>query len=138
MTGVVNAAQSPPFVTATRVVVVRDYEQLTAGEAEPIVSVLDDLLETTTLVFVSGGGRAPKNLADALKAATPVGTDSEKTHDVLAAELKRHGLTFRNDASALVIEHLGDDAGRVSGFLDVVGSMFGADATVTAATSSRT
>lgn len=120
-------------MTAQRVVVVRAFEHLTADEAVPIVDVLVDPLETTVLVFVSGGGRAPKNLADALKGATAVGVASEKTEDVLVEELARAQLTFRNDASKLVVEHLGEDAGRVAALLDVLAATFGPGTTLTAA-----
>jgi len=97
--GILNAAQSPPFMTSKRIVVVRDYEQLNADEAAPVAAVLADLLESTVFVFVGGGGRAPKSLADALKSAEVVGPDSEKTTDVLAAELERADLTLGKDAA---------------------------------------
>ena len=58
-----------------------------------------DPLETTVFVFVGGGGRAPKALLDALKSAEVVGPDSEKTSDVLAAELERADLKLDGEAS---------------------------------------
>lgn len=130
---IMNAAQSPPFMTAKRIVVIRAFERLTVDEAGPVVDVLADPLETTVLVFVSGGGKAPKNLADALKGATTVGAASEKTADVLMEELARTQLTFRNDASKLVLDHLGEDAGRVGALLDVLAATFGPGTTLTAA-----
>jgi DNA polymerase III subunit delta len=130
---ILNAAQSPPFMTAKRIVVVRDYEQLNAEEAAPIAAVLKDALETTVFVFVGGGGRAPKSIADALKEAKVVGPDSEKTVDVLAAALEKADLTLAKDAGRIAAERLGDDAGRVSGLVDVLSSAFGPGATITAA-----
>jgi DNA polymerase-3 subunit delta len=122
---IVNAAQSPPFMTSKRIVVVHDYEQLNADEAGPVAELADDRLDTTVLVFVSGGGRAPKSIADALKGAQTVGPDSEKTTDVLAAELERADVKLSKDAARAVAERLGDDAGRVTGLVDVLAAAFG-------------
>ncbi len=130
---ILNAAQSPPFMTSKRIVVIRDYEQLSADEAAPIAAVLADALETTAFVLVGGGGRAPKSLVDALKEAKVVGPDSEKTIDVLAAELERADLTLGGDAGRVAAERLGDDAGRAAGLVEVLGAAFGPGATLTAA-----
>lgn len=124
---ILNAAQSPPFMTARRVVVVRDYEQIPAGEVAPLVAYLADPLDTTALVFVAGGGRVPKALADALKAAgaETVGPDSEKTVDVLAQAIGAADLELSAEASALVATHFGDDAGRVGGLVELLAGTYG-------------
>jgi len=124
---IVNAAQSPPFMTAKRIVVVRDYEALPADACAPIVDVLADLLPSTDLVFVAGaGGRVVKSLADALKGANIRGATAEKVTDVLQRELDRAGLSMKADAARTVMEHLGDDAGRLGGLVDLWASTFGA------------
>jgi DNA polymerase-3 subunit delta len=126
ITAVVNAAQSPPFMTSKRVVVVRDYEALPADSVAPIVTVLDDLLDTTEIVFVAGaGGRVVKALADALGKANVRGGASEKLTDVLQRELDRAGLTLQGSAARVVIDHLGDDAGRIAALVDLWESSFG-------------
>jgi DNA polymerase-3 subunit delta len=122
---IVNAAQSPPFMTSKRIVVVHDYEQLNADEAAPVAELFDDRLDTTFLVFVSGGGRAPKSIADALKRAKTVGPESEKTTDVLVSELERADVKLSKDAARAVAERLGDDAGRATGLVDVLAAAFG-------------
>jgi DNA polymerase-3 subunit delta len=129
---VLNCAQSPPFMTARRVVVVRDYEQIPAAEVPPLAAYLADPLDTTALVFVSGGGRVPKALADALKSAgaETVGPDSEKTVEVLANAAEAAELSFLPDASALVAAHLGDDAGRVGGLVELLLGTYGHGATL--------
>src|SRR5262249_32313085 len=48
----VNAAQCPPFMTARRVVVLRDVGNLGAADAAPLVACVTDPIETTDLVFV--------------------------------------------------------------------------------------
>jgi DNA polymerase-3 subunit delta len=127
VTAVVNAAQSPPFMTTKRIVVVRDYEALPADAVGPIVTVLADLLDTTEIIFVAGaGGRVVKALADALTGANVRGGASEKLSDVLQRELDRAELTMRGDAARVVIAHLGDDAGRIAALVDLWASTFGA------------
>jgi DNA polymerase-3 subunit delta len=126
---VVNAAQSPPFMTTKRIVVVRDYEALPADAVAPIVTVLGDLLDTTDVVFVAGaGGRVVKALADALSDANVRGGTAEKLTDVLQRELDRAGLSLRGDAARVVLAHLGDDAGRIGAQVDLWASTFGAGA----------
>ena len=128
---VVNAAQSPPFMTSKRIVVVRDYEALPADSVAPIVAVLADPLDTTDLVFVTGaGGRVVKALAEALAGANVRGGASEKLTDVLQRELDRAGLTMRGDAARVVLAHLGDDAGRIAALVDLWSSTFGSGATL--------
>ena len=126
VTAIINAAQSPPFMTARRIVVVRDYEGLPAAACPPIVEVIGDLLDTTDLVFVAGGGRVAKALGDALKQANVRGGAAEKIADVLQRELDRAGLSMKADAARTVMEHLGDDAGRLGGLVDLWASTYGA------------
>src|SRR5918995_1211619 len=63
----VEAAQTPPFLTDRRVVVGRDLDVFTRVEQiAPLVAYLDDPLPTTSLVLVFGPGRLPKLLAEAV------------------------------------------------------------------------
>lgn len=129
----VGAAQSPPFMTACRVVVLRDFEHLTADEVTPLVGYLADPLETTHLVLVSSGaGRVPKALADRLKAARTVGPESERTLDVLQAALEAADLRLRGGAPKLLADHLGEDAGRVGAVVELLVGTFGPGATLEA------
>ena len=129
---VLNAAQSPPFMTQRRVVMLRDVGNLAAGDAEPLVAYLADPMETTALVLVSGGGRLPASLTKALKAAkaSEAGPTAEKTVDVLTEHARDAGLELRPEARKLVAEHLGEDAGRVPQLVEVLSAAFGAGATV--------
>jgi DNA polymerase III subunit delta len=125
-----NAAQSPPFMTERRVVVLHEAGNLGKGDAEPLVDYLARPMDTTALVIVTGGGRLPKNLDDGLKAAkaVKVGPAAEKTGDVLAQHLADAELTLRPDAAKLVTTHLGEDAGRVPQLVELLTSAFGAGA----------
>jgi DNA polymerase-3 subunit delta len=127
-----NAVSSPPFMTAHRVVVVRDVGALTAGDAEALVRYLDDPLETTRLVLVAGGGTIPVALTKKLQT---VGVDdrapaSERTADVLAEALGGAGVRLRPDAAKLVADHLGDDAGRADALAETLRAAHGDGATL--------
>ena len=123
---VLNAASSPPFMTAKRVIVVREAGALTAADAEPLVRFLADPLDTSVLVFVAGGGTLPPGLAKQLKQSlveerSPA---SEKTQDVLADAMRAANLKLRPDAAKAVASHLGQSAGRVEAFVEVLAAAF--------------
>ena len=123
---VLNAASSPPFMTARRVIVVHEAGALTAADAEPIVRFLADPLDSSVLVFVAGGGTLPPALSKQLKASKVVerAPDSEKTQDVLADAVRAANLKLRPDAAKTVTGHLGQDAGRVAAFVEVLAAAF--------------
>ena len=127
-----NAAQSPPFMTERRVVVVRDAGNLVAADAEPLVAYLADPLETTELVLVLGGGRPPANLTKALKEvkANEVGPSSERTADVLKEHARDAGLKLDAAAAKRVAEHLGEEAGRVHQLVEVLAAAHGEGARI--------
>jgi DNA polymerase III subunit delta len=127
-----NAAQSPPFMTGGRVVVLHEAGNLGKDDAQPLIGYLADPMETTAFVVVAGGGRLPKGLADALKAAkaVAVGPATERTGEVLARHLDDADVELRPDAAKLVTAHLGEDAGRVPQLVGLLASAFGAGATL--------
>jgi DNA polymerase-3 subunit delta len=127
---VLNAASSPPFMTAHRVIVIHDAGALTASDAEPLVRFLADPLESSVLVFVAGGGTLPPALTKQLKAAhvEERAPASEKTQDVLADAVRAANLRLRPDAAKVVTAHLGQDAGRVAAFVEVLAAAYPAGA----------
>jgi DNA polymerase-3 subunit delta len=130
-TAVTNALQSPPFMTAYRVVVVRDIGNLTTDQAKWLAAWIEAGSEETRLVLVAGGGRTPPSLDKAAKAhATIVAPATEQTAGVLAAQLKDAGVRLAPDASARLVEHLGEDAGRVPELVEVLQSTYGRGVTL--------
>jgi DNA polymerase III subunit delta len=131
---VLNAATSPPFMTAHRVVVVRETGALAAGDAEGLVRYLDDPLDTTVLVLVAGGGTIPPALVKKLKevGAEERAPDSEKTGDVLTGAAHDAGVLLKADAAKLITAHLGDDAGRVAAVIEVLDAAYGSGVQLTA------
>ncbi len=125
---VVNAASSPPFMTARRVVVVRDVGNLRAGDLGPLLAFLDDPLETTELILVAGGGKTPTELESRVRAAGDVtAPTSERSADVLAAELDAAGLRLTTAAQDAVRAHVGEDAGLLPGLVETLAGVHGRD-----------
>jgi len=128
---VVNALQSPPFMTAHRVVVVREIGNLTTDQAKWIAAWMEDESDATRLVLVAGGGRTPPALDKAGKAHGSISApETEQIAGVLAAALKDSGVRLAPDASTHLLAHLGDDAGRVPELVEVLAAAYGSGATI--------
>ena len=127
-----NAAQSPPFMTGRRIIVLHEAGNLGAGDVAPLVTYLARPLDTTAFVVAGGGGRLPKSLGDALKAAkaVKVGPAAEKTGDVLSQHLADAGIELRPAAAKHVTTHLGEDAGRVPQLVELLAAAAGPGATL--------
>ena len=123
---IATALQSPPFMTAARVVVVREVGNLTSEQAHWLAAWINDPLDGVHLVLAGGGGRTPAALDKAIKAhAEVVGPAAEDTTDLLQRELKDAHLKLAPVAAKQVAAHLGDDAGRVPELVEVLHATFG-------------
>jgi DNA polymerase-3 subunit delta len=126
---IATALQSPPFMTAARVVVVREIGNLTADQGKWLAGWIAEPLDGVHLVLVVGGGRTPAALDKAVKAnGEVVGPKTEQTSDVLQNELKDAHLKLAPGAVKAIAEHLGDDAGRVPELVELWHSTYGDDA----------
>jgi len=126
-----TALQSPPFMTAARVVVVRDIGNATTEQAKWLAEWIDDPLDGVHLILVSGGGRVSTALDKAAKAkAEVVGTTTADTSDVLQQELRSAHIKLAPDASKQIAAHLGDDAGRVPELVELLHSTYGDNASL--------
>jgi len=123
----VNAVTSPPFMTARRVVVLRNAGALKTETAAPLVQYLDAPLDTSVLVLVAGGEKLPAALAKKLKdvGAPERAPTSEKTDKVLAAALRQSGLRVHGDAQDLIAAHVGEDAGRIDALVEMLVAAYG-------------
>ena len=121
-----NAAATPPFMTARRIVVLREIGLLAAAEVSVLLQSFDGLLPTTELVLVAGSGRTAKPLEEAVKRAGAVhGPDATKPTDVLARELEVADVSLRADAAKALLAHVGNDAGLIPALVDTLSSAFG-------------
>jgi len=132
----VDAAQTPPFLTDRRVVVGRDVEMFPRAEqVAPLVAYLDDPLPTTSLVLVWTGGRIPKSLADAITRSGGEQLDTSPGRKVapwVDDQVAAVGLKLDKGASQRLVEWLGDDPQRLVGVLSTLKGTYGAGAKLSA------
>ena len=128
---VVDAAQTPPFLTERRVVVARGIGRFTGDEVAPLIGYLDDPLPTTDLVLVAGGGRLAKGLSDAVKRsgaetiATAPPSRARDREAWIANEATARGIKLSAPAVDVIADRLGEDMGRVDGILATLAGTFG-------------
>ena len=133
----VDAAQTPPFLTDHRVVVLRDVGRFKTDDLDPLVAYLAQPNETTSLVLVGGGGQTSQKLTNAVKkvghivdAGVP---RAKQAKDAWWAERWRAApVKLDKQAAALVAEHLGEDVGRLGALLELLEAVHGRGATLTA------
>lgn len=139
MRAVVDAAQTPPFLTESRVVVARGIGRFNTEDVAPMVAYLGDPLPSTELVLVAGGGRVPKALTDALKAAkaTTIGTAppsrAKERVGWFDDQIRHSGLKLDGQALQMVAEWLGEDAGRLQGIIETLHATHGEGTTLRSA-----
>lgn len=130
MRSVLDAAQTPPFLTDRRIVVARGVGRFNADDVAPVVAYLADPMPSTELVLVGGGGRLPKSLTDIVKKVGAVHdtTPPSRSQDRLAwfdEHVRASGLRLDAGALRTLTEWLGEDAGRLQGILDVLKATYG-------------
>jgi DNA polymerase-3 subunit delta len=134
----VDAAQTPPFLTSRRVVVGRHLGLFATKDAiTPVVDYLADPLDTTSLVLVwerppKAGARlpaVPRSLSDAVQRAGGVVVDTSvadrQRGDWIEDHVASSGLRLDRDARALLSDRLSGDPGRLRGVLEALESTYG-------------
>jgi DNA polymerase-3 subunit delta len=123
---ILGAASSPPFMTASRVIVARDCANLTKPDVDAFARWIEDPLETTVLVFVGGGGSGGGSTKSTLeKVLTTAGATvrtprNEATKEVLLDAAHEAGVLLTKGAAARIESHLAQDAGRAVGLVDIL------------------
>ncbi len=137
LAAVIDAAQTSPFLTETRVVVARRLGRFSADEVAPLVGLLADLLASTELVLVGGGGRLPKALVDAAKRsgatviASAAPSRARDRADWFAAQIAAGGVRLEPKAVNRLASWLGEDSGRLPGVLQLLTATYGDDRVLT-------
>jgi DNA polymerase III subunit delta len=125
----VEAAQTPPFLTDRRIVVGRDLDAFTRAEqVAPLVAYLGDPLPTTSLVLVWGAGRIPKSVLDAVKASGGQVHDTAPGRKLAAwvdEQVAAAGLRLDRAATERLVAWLGDDPPRLVGVLGTLVGTYG-------------
>jgi DNA polymerase-3 subunit delta len=136
MRELVDAAQTPPFLTARRVVVGRGVNRFGKEDQALLVGYLADPLDTTVLVLEWPGGRVPKGLTEAVTAAGGEVRSTgpgRKIGDWAVQQLADAGIRPDREGTRLVVDWLGDDGGKLPGLIAVLTSTYGEGARLTAA-----
>ncbi len=129
---VVDAAQTPPFLTDKRIVVGRDVSRFNAEDLPALLAYLDDPLESSDLVLVEGGeGRISKKLVDAVKATGTITTTAppRKAGDRAAwvrEQVTAAGLRVDGQGMQRLIDWLGEEPARLDGVLGTLVGAYGA------------
>lgn len=134
----VDAAQTPPFLTESRVVVVRRFGRFSKTEqVAELLDYLTDPLSTTTVVLVweksvsasdsgepvAASPRVPPALTKGVKAASGevLDTDAPSGRGLapwVADQLRAAGLDVDPAAQKLIVGMLGEDAGALVGLIE--------------------
>jgi DNA polymerase-3 subunit delta len=128
---VVDAAQTPPFLTERRVVVARGLQRFTADALGPLIAYLAAPLETTDLVLVASGERLPKPFLDAVKraggvvTATGAGRTRQQREGWIDERLAVSAVRLDAGARAAIAGWLGEDVGRLPALLETLESLGG-------------
>ncbi len=129
----VDAAQTPPFLTDRRVVVGRGLHTAKADELTGLAEVVGSPLEGIYLVLTWESGAVPKRFADALKAGGGAQVDTSPGRNAKAwvtDHITASGLTLDAGARDLLVDRLGEDVGRLAGVLDTLAAAFGPKASL--------
>ena len=129
LVALVDAAQTPAFLTDSRIVVGRFTERRERNElVAPLVEYLADPLPTTRLVLEWQGGRIPKALAEALSGSGADVVDTSpgrRLGDFVQQHLAGADLRVDKDGRARLLTWLGDEPSRLFGLLELLRSTYG-------------
>jgi DNA polymerase-3 subunit delta len=140
----VDAAQTPPFLTDRRIVVGRHLGRFTTTDSvAPLVAYLADPLPTTSLVLVwdkgpkfTGRAAVPKSHTDAIKkaggvaVATGVPANARGRDAWLKEQLDAGTVRLDGRAQKVLGERLGEDLNRIGALLEVLEGTYGSGAAV--------
>lgn len=133
----VDAAQTPPFLTEFRVVVGRVTEKRERNElVQPLVDYLVDPLPSTRLVLEWQGGRIPKALGEAVTRSGGRLVDASpgrKVAEWLAEHLSEAGLKVDVEGRNRLVTWVGDEPSRLLGLIELLRSTYGGGTKITAA-----
>ncbi|HEY2331834.1 MAG TPA: DNA polymerase III subunit delta [Acidimicrobiales bacterium] len=128
---IADAAQTPPFLTERRIVVVRDIGVYGSEALQPLLRYLADPLPTTSVVLVAGEKAVrAKALLDLVRKVghiveAGVPTQRGGRASWLRDRLADGPVRLDGAAVALLDQHLGDDLGRLANLLEALAAAYG-------------
>lgn len=133
----VDAAQTPPFLTEHRVVLARILEKRERNDqVAPLVDYLADPLPSTRLVLEWRTGKVPKALLEAVTRAGGEQVDTSpgrKVGEWVQQHLADAELKVDAEARQRLTTWVGDEPSRLLGLVDLLRSTYGAGTKITVA-----
>ena len=133
----VDAAQTPPFLTEHRVVLGRMTEKRERNDlVQPLVDYLVDPLPSTLLVLEWRAGRVPKALLEAVVRVGGAQVDTSpgrKVSEWVTEHLAEAGLKVDSEGRTRLVTWVGDEPSRLLGLIDLLRSTYGTRAKISAA-----
>jgi len=138
----VDAVQTPPFLTDRRVVVARHVGRFSVDELAPLLDYLSDPLPSTSLVLAWEKGSdqpklppVPKKLKSAIDGAGGTVVDAgagrgRARQQWVDDQLKSASVGIDAEGRRLVADRVGDDVDRVGSLVATLEATFGAGASV--------
>lgn len=131
----VDAAQTPPFLTDHRVVLARIVDKRERNDqVAALVDYLSDPLPTTRLVLEWRTGKVPKGLLEAVTRAGGEQIDTSpgrKLAEWVTQHLSEAELKVDSAGRQRLVGWLGDEPSRLLGLIDLLRSTFGTGAKIT-------
>jgi DNA polymerase-3 subunit delta len=131
-----DAARTPPFLTDSRIVVVRSLERFTSDDLGPLWDYLQDPSPDTHLVLALTGGRMNKKITDAVTGAggqviaTAPPQRANDRAEWITERLEAHSVRLDRAAAAHLADWLGEDLSRVDGIASTLASTYGSGAQI--------
>ncbi|HUS62671.1 MAG TPA: DNA polymerase III subunit delta [Acidimicrobiales bacterium] len=126
--GIVAACATPPFFDEHKVVVARSMGRFDSDGVQPLLDWLDDPLPSTRLILTGGGGALSQKLVNRIKKVGEVVEAEPAAKERvtwLLARVKEAGLKLDAAAGKLIVDHLGEDLGRLQGLLASLAAAYG-------------
>ena len=130
MRAVVDAAQTPPFLSDKRVVVARGVGRFNAEDLGGLLAYLENPLDSSDLVLLAGGGTLSPKLSPAVKkvgtvTATGVGNRAGDRQAFVRDRVADAGLRLDGPAQNLLVDWLGENVSQIDGVLTAVSAAYG-------------
>ena len=124
MDAILQAAETLPFGSERRYVLVKEAQQLTAAEVKKLARYLEDPCETSTLILAAVDLKAASPLAKAVEKGgwvREVGKRGDQIPGWIRSRFKQRGMQVSGKAIAYLHEALGDDLLAIEGAVEKVG-----------------
>lgn len=123
---ILEALYTPPFLVERRVVVVRDAQLLTADEAAPLVTWMEDPSPETVLIVAVVGAKSHRLVKAGLEVIeVNVGSGTRARSDFVEEKFRQYGVVADPAVLQFVAARVGDDVARVDALARSLHTIYG-------------